>query len=344
MIAGTVFDVLLRQIPDNLLTGVSAGRYRVYGSIIRAVADGRIVGHLQETAGLAKLALMPATLPLQAGGLGLDAVGHAASFIQKEQIKVAINVVHQLGIANLAAATAGIGVSVAGFAILSAKIGQVEAKVDAMSETLAAIASGVDALRRDRIADDLSRLRTIAEQMDEGWSLSDGHSQWRQVASEAHVLANTFERRAAELLAAPSTDPLAAEPFIEAVCIAGATRVAARMATGDDAAARGASDEVARKLADLVGGVDGTHAALVRVRETKIDAASLEWAQALSDAAATVQPAISALRDRQVMAAATTLTLGELDARGIKGRDWIELARQEENSPLICLLMPYQLP
>ena len=338
MLGGILSDVLLRQVPDQLLSGVGSGQFKVYGSIIRSLADGRIVGHLQETSGFTRLALMPATLPLQAVGLGLDVVGHSLSFVQNEQIKAAVSVVHQLGIANLAVATAGIGISVAGFALLSAKIGQVEAKVDAMTDTLAAIARGVDTLRRDRIADDFSRLKTISQQMDDGWSLSDGHSQWRQVASEAHILANMFERRAAEFLAAPMTDSLAAEPFIEAVAMAGGTRVAARLATGDDAAARRAADETAHQLTELVSAIDPTEAVLTRVRAGKVQPGSREWGAALSSAAETVSSAMEALRDRQVSAATTTLTLEELHTRGIRGRDWIELARQEELSPFICLL------
>jgi hypothetical protein len=338
MLQGLLTDVLLRQIPEHLLSGVNSGQLEVYGSIIRSLADGRIVGHLQETSGLASLFMGPVTLPLQAGGLAVDVVGHATSFVQNEQIKAAVSVVRQLGMANVAVATAGIGVSVAGYALLAAKIGLLEAKVDAMTDALAAIARDVDALRRDRIADDFSRLRTISEQMDEGWSLSDGHSQWRQVASEAHMLANTFERRATGLLAAPMTDPLAAEPFILAVAMSGATRVSARLATGDDAAARRAADETARILAELVGQVSLSDAALRRVRAEKIAPGSREWGDALSRVAAIVQPTIGALRDKQVAASTTTLTLRELDAQEISGREWIEMARLEEDSPVLCLL------
>jgi hypothetical protein len=58
----------------------------------------------------------------------VDLAGHAASYVQNEQIKSAIGLVQNLQIANLVLGAAGIGVSVAGFAVLSAKIGRVESR------------------------------------------------------------------------------------------------------------------------------------------------------------------------------------------------------------------------
>jgi hypothetical protein len=87
----------------------------------------------------------------------------------------------------------------------------------------------------------------VAEQMDEGWSLTDPAPQWRQVASQAHSLVNMFERRASELTADPA-DVAAAEPFLEALALAASLRVAARLASGDDAAGHAAANEGARAL------------------------------------------------------------------------------------------------
>lgn len=101
-------DVLLRKVPEHLLNGVNSGQLKVYGSIIRSVANGQIRGFLQETSGLAKVGMAPASLPVQAAGVAIDVAGHTASFIQNEQIKAAVQIVQRLGIANIALTTAGI--------------------------------------------------------------------------------------------------------------------------------------------------------------------------------------------------------------------------------------------
>lgn len=334
-------EVLLRQVPAHLLAGVQSGEFNVYGAIIRSVAEGRIVGHLQETSGLAKLGATalaaPGSLPLAGAGLASDLVGHGVSYVQNEQIKAAVNVVQNLQIANLALGVVGIGVSIAGFAVLSAKINWVEGKLDAITDRLAEVARAVDWMRRDRISDDFTRLRTIAEQMDEGWSLIDPASQWRHVATEAHTLANMFERRAGELIAEPA-DLHAAEPFLEALALAGALRVSARLASGDDAAAAGAANEAARVLVSL-GERASLGTSVLRQMRAKADiGGSQEWEEALSGRIEALRPVVAGLRQREAGAASTVLTLAELQRQQIPGRAWIEAARNEETEPVLCLL------
>ena len=63
--------------------------------------------------------------------------------------------------------------------------------MDDVSIDLDRLAKRVEILRQGRIAEDFTRLRTAAEMMDEAWLLTDPGPQWRQVASEAHAIANT---------------------------------------------------------------------------------------------------------------------------------------------------------
>lgn len=126
---GALSHVVLREVPAELLAGVSSGEYRVAGSIIQSVSSGRVVGHLQETSAISSLLnLSPFGLPQMA----MDAV----TVVQNEQIKAAISVVQSLQIANLAVSGIGIGVSVAGAAILAKRIARVEEKVDAILPNL----------------------------------------------------------------------------------------------------------------------------------------------------------------------------------------------------------------
>lgn len=333
-------DLFLREVPGHLLAARASGEVKVYGSIIRSVATGRIVGHLQETSALSDLVgrtLSAPALPLQGAGLAVDLVGHGVSYVQNEQIKAALNVVQNLQVANLAVAAAGVGVSVAGFAVIAAKIRRMEAKVDAVGEKLDAIARGIELLRRDRIADDFARLRTLAEQMEEGWALADPVPQWRQVAGEAHMLGNLFKDRAAEAMRGP-TDFVPAEPLLEAYALANAIRVAARLVAGDDAAALLAAEEGARSLADLGERVSVADAAIVRTAEEKVKGGTAEWDDALKRNAAEFQPVVSALRAREAASVGAALTVVELGRQGISGRDWLEAARAEESSPLLCLI------
>jgi hypothetical protein len=333
--------VLLREVPEHLAAGVSSGEFRVYGSIIRSLTSGRIVGHLQETSALTDMAGVllgaPASLPLQASGLTIDAIGHTVSYVQNEQIKAALGVVQTMQAANLVLGAAAIGISIAGFAILSKKLSHVERKVDALDSKLDQLAGGIELIRRDRIAEDFVRLRTALEQLDEAWLLGDPVGQWRSVANETHFLANQFYRRAAELGQIDVANFSLAEPFIEALAIAANARVTARMAANDDAASQRAAEEGAAALATL-----GEYAQLgkgaLAALDRSVAPATLEWSNALEVAADGLRPAVEQARMREAAAAATCLTIETLRERRIPGRTWLEAAREEQEAPLLCLL------
>jgi len=334
-------ELVLRKIPEHLIARISSGECHVYGSIIRSMTTGRIVGHLQETSELASLAgtllAAPASLPFQIGNFGVDAIGHSVSFIQNEQIKAGIAALQSMQLAGIALGTAAIGVSVAGFAVLSAKLSRIEAKIDQIHPKLEEMARVLDAVRADQLATDFVRLRTALEQLDEAWLLPEPNLQFRSVSTEAHFLANQFHRRASELLhGAPETVTMA-EPFAEALCLAANVRVTARMASGDDAAAFAAAKEGAALLSDIVQHVHLGDATLASVSR-EIPIATPQWGEALKATADQLRPIVEAYRAREQAAAATCLTLAELQLQQISGRAWLETARDDAGGPLLCLL------
>lgn len=329
-------DILLREVPDALIAGMASGDLKVHGSIIRSISSGRIVGHLQETSALSGLGNLlggTASLPLQ----GLDLVGQTVAMVQNEQIKHAVAVVQQLQLANLALGAVGIGVSVAGTAVLWRKIDIVEKQVAGLAATLDALLNKVEALRQDRIADDLARLRAVADQMNEAWLLTDPVPQWDDVAREAHVLGSIFERRAVAIIEAGEHDPSVAEPMLAALGLASATRVAARLASGATVAAREAAAVSAETMANLTGHFGLGSALLKRMQGHRAATGSAAWRVALTSHAEMVRPLLTDQRDRVTALASSGLTIGEIDRQGIDGRAWLEAAREEKDAPLLCL-------
>lgn len=327
---------LLREVPPALVAGVQGGDYKVYGSIIRSVASGKIVGHVQETSGLVNLAGKALSGGMPGIGTAVDLVGHGVSYVQNEQIKAAIDVVQNMQIANLAVSAAGIGVSVAGFAVVAAKIGRVEAKVEALGDRLDAIARGVEFLKRDRIAEDFTRLRTAMQRLDEGWLLSDPVPQWRSVGEEAIFLTNQFERRAHELLDA-DPDPIPVLPFLDAIALAASARVQARLASGDDGAARKAATEGAEALIRAGDRLRIAQAAIARSAGPDAAPGTPAWAEKIDASVRRLREGLAGARAQEVSAVGSALTLEELDRQGIRGRAWLEEARNETAAPLLYL-------
>ncbi len=325
----TLAGVLLREIPTELLAGVNSGSYRVFGSIIRSSSTGRIVGHLQETSALSHLIGLG---PLNAVSLIGDAIG----IVQNEQIKSAIEVMRSLQLTNLALSTVAIGVSVASTAILLRKLSALESKVDALQAELASVTAAIQHLRQDRIEEDFTRLATLIAQLDECWTLSNPETEWRAIARESHFLADSFARRATEFLT-PDKVPLVAVPFIDAFGLASATRVTARMACNDLAAAREAAHMSAVELISLGKEIQLGPLALERARSNSDDMGSPAWTAFIDQSELEFQSSVATMRQRETAAAATVLTIEHIQRTDLSGRDWLQAARTEQHSPLLFL-------
>lgn len=319
-------NVLLRQVPAELLAGVHTGEYRVIGSIIQSVSSGRIVGHLQETSALTSL--------MSAGPLDLPqlALG-AVSVVQNEQIKAAVALVQSLQVANLALSGISIGVSVAGTALLAQRISRIEDRLGAMLPALAGIARQLEAMRIDRIQEDFTRLRTLAHQVDEAWLPSASTAEWIAIARDAHFLADGFERRAQELEG--TDEPLAAEPLIDAFNLAAGLRITARLGARQDDMAQQAAQARTTTLVRLGQRLQPGSLALARV--SKDLAGTSLWEESLANEVSGLKETLSKVRDRELAAAATTETLDHLASQGISGREWLEMSMTEDKAPLLLL-------
>jgi|CXWL01.1.fsa_nt_gi hypothetical protein len=324
---GSLANTLLREIPGHLLAGVASGEYRVSGSIIQSVTSGRIVGHLQETSALSSL--------LSSGPLGLPQLAlEAVSVVQNEQIKAAIAVVQSLQVANLALSGISIGVSIAGTALLARRIARVEQKVDAILPGLAAIARGIEGLRTERIAEDFTRLRTLADQVEEAWLPSATHTEWTAIARDSHFLADSFERRARDV--DDASDRLCGEPFVDAYPLASGLRITARLAAGQDNMARQAA--TARTHTLLALGEPVRLGRLVLAASPGNDlAATPQWQERMDQRTEDFRTIVKSARERELAAAASAETLEELARQEISGRDWLEASRSEDSSPLLFL-------
>jgi len=322
-------NVLLREVPAELLAGVGTGDYQVFGSIIRSTTSGRIVGHLQETSALSNLVAQGPLAPL-------SLVGDAVSAVQNEQIKAAIGVVQSLQVANLALGAAAIGVSVAGTGILMRKLSLVETKIDALQPALARLSADIRELRQERIAEELTRLSTLLAQLEECWNLSQPEIEWRAIAREAHFLADNFKRRALEVQR-EGNDPLAALPFLDAFALASMTRVSSRMASDDMLAAFEAANGSATELVEMGRGIQLAPLVLERALRSNEAMGTADWTAQIDEIEADLRPQIDLLRQREAAAASSVLTLDHLRSAGISGREWLEAARSEKQSPLLYL-------
>ena len=326
-------EVVLRQIPAHLLDGYHAGHYRLAGSIIQQVADGRIVGHLQPTSALLDLAGAAAN-PV---GAAAKVVTGVVSIVQNEQIKAGIALVQQLQWANLALTGAGMGISIAGTALLMRQVDRLSQRVDGLHEQLASVAGGVRQLQAEPLRRDLARMDTLARQVDEAWLPGARDDDWLAIARDAHFLADQFRARAQDMAELPVAEGL--ESVTDAYALASNLRVTARLAAGQDAMARAAADERADVIFAL-GEAVRLSGRLARLPDEDVGAAqpaSHSWLTAVRSRQTAAIATAERARERVLQAASCLETLAELDRQGIAGREWLLAARQEQEAPVLFL-------
>ena len=371
MIAQLLGQVFLREVPQHLIKAVMSGQLQTYGSVIRDVKSGRIAGFLQEAAPLAKMVTDPTAVAIgEATKVGLQAVGLMQGEVIRQGInrieegvyrieegltevrdttrKIAQGVEHlgtamtslqALGVADLALGAVGVGVSVAGFAVVSAKIDRVKSAVDRVGDHLSA---KIDEVLNDPVKGELDDLRAQAKAMDEGWRLADAAAErrWHDVAHEALKLQERFERRAAHLLVGQPGNAHQAEPLLDAYAMANGLRVAALGACDEVEAACEAGRDGSRGIARMTGGIGLADLVRFRLMQSNENPGTAAWEEARARAQQELQGETARLRNREAAVTTRAAPLPLLKDRGIRPRDWLRSAHEEQDASLLLTLLP----
>jgi hypothetical protein len=177
--------------------------------------------------------------------------------------------------------------------------------------------------------------------MDEIWLLDSAaaaSNRWHNLARSLIDLCELFSWSAASILAkGPGALP-AAEPHLDALAMARGLRVASLAAAGEERAAQAAAVACGREMEALTGAIGTAALARERLRQANVRMGTPEWSSALKVATAEVMPAVERLRQREASAATLGAPLKELEERGIRARDWLAAARQEEDVPLLLMM------
>lgn len=347
MIGALAGQIFLRELPEHLLKGVASGEYQLFGSVVREVANGQIVGFLQEAAPLAPMAVSGALGgPLgivQAAASGLELVQNEAMRAGIARLEEAVGVLQHLGAASVALSATGLGVSIAGFAIMSAKIDCVQRAVHDLSDQLEIVSAKIDALQRDAIDVDFAELKSLSKSFDEGWQLAaDAASRrWQDVARGALSQQSRFELRAARALSGASPSYRGADAFLDAISLASALRVAALAACDEPTAASEAAADGARSIERLTGGLGLADLTREAMAANTALPGSLSWTLAQAVANQDMRPVALKIRQREAAAITRAAPLVALEARSIRPHAWLEAARSESNLPV--LFMPSDL-
>lgn len=157
---------LLYAIPPSLEALVSSGQAQLIGAIIKDVGSGQILGHVQQTQGFVSALAQAGGSIMQSGFSPLGAI----EILQNQHINSALNelqegmgVLQSLQLANMALTGVGIGVSIAGFAIISARLNAIENHLTGLREDVREIGRMIQTAELRRL---FSEIRAALKDLD----------------------------------------------------------------------------------------------------------------------------------------------------------------------------------
>lgn len=146
-------------IPAWLAERIAAGQAELIGAIIKDTVTGRILGHVQQTSVAQEAVRMVLGEVTNAGPF---APLNVVAVVQNVQIargiadlKESVLLLQHMQVASLALSGLGLGVTVAGFAVMHARLNAIEQRLDATEERLDEILSEIRKANEDRRSDDL---------------------------------------------------------------------------------------------------------------------------------------------------------------------------------------------
>lgn len=298
------------------LAGLHNGTLVRKGSVIYH-AGGGIHSHMQETA-----AFDPAKLLNQMTDMSKQMAGVTQS----------LQLVKVLQVANVALSAVDIGVSVVGFTMMNAKLKEVRSDILNVSAT-------IESMREERFSEDFVMLSTFVERFEEAWlwrNIAKAEDEWRAICTDARRFQDLFEYRARQLLHTSQPCHPLADRMIDALAMVGGLRVSAAMAADEGELAVKISDQCAEQIVALTGGIGLVD--LVRPHlPPAISPGSSDWPKVLAEAGNEARPLFTKFRERETRAATRSPPIALLTERGITPHQWLKIAREEREEPLLML-------
>lgn len=325
------------DLPAEFLLRFATGSVVRHGAILKDVATGRIVAHLQETGLLSTLVRSPLALaanPVAATVSAMSSlVGNYQAYrIEKrvEELNLLVRGLQGMQAAQLAVAGLGLGVSIAGFLAVRKQIADVSIRLDRLAET---VERRFDEQRRHELLTLEGDLEAQLDHAEEGWT-GDGTARWSRVANKLNDMVYRYPNLIQEELASPVANPALLSYLLERYRVLAATRIECLVLIGELRPAQDFAVRFSRKTNDLLNSVTPT--GLARRLAAPAEDARLRPPGA-GERAESARALVAAMREFQDLCETRPLLLETLIERRVDGRDYVATLRGNRDAAVVLL-------
>jgi hypothetical protein len=314
------------MIPDKYQALLAAGKLVRRGALIIDPDAGRIVGHLQETARLAHTVsgvANPVSAALKMAEVGMGAI----NAVQLEQVKKRLDsmqnmlgVIEGLQVATLATSVVGIGVTAASAAIVCHRINLLRDDVGKLGKEVAEFR---EEWRTTQLQELLDKAMTRVERVGSVRNRNDQRSVLQEAETVLHDVFNASLSRGNALLKMDAIPIDALQIIIDGLTIAGTTRVKALLLLDETEEAKTAAAVQVKAFGELTFAMPSDMLGS-RLKEAQNP---LEIAKQVS----------AILSEARLQSASVPHLVEHLSSEGIKPSDFLKIADEEKDSPLLFL-------
>lgn len=322
--------------PSQFLALVESGDVIRYGAILKDAASGRIVAHMQQTGFLeGLLSTTSSLLPINPFS-PISAVSSLGANFQLYRLDAKIEQSLQLmqgfagmQLANLALAGLGLGVSVAGFAMIKSRLNEVSLKIDTLTDV---VRSGFEEQRLRELRDLESDLDGQLDHAEEAWEHSDGGTRvWTRVADRLNDMVYRYPKLIEQHLRELTHDPQTLAYLLERYRVLAQTRIECLILNNEMMSARDFARRFSQKTNELLNDVTPLEFARARIARDTRDR-HLELRRQLPEA----RRFVANLREFQDVFETKPLLIDSLIESRQDGRDYVQSLR-EQKEPLVLI-------
>jgi hypothetical protein len=315
------------SIPTEFASGIADGSLMRIGSLLKDSATGKIVAHVQET-GIAQQLFSGITSspfsPLNA--LSFASSGYAN--VQLSQLKTMMEGLQVLQYVNLGVSIAGIGVSVIGFAIMDKKLKSIEEHIVNLNQKLDQHFQ--DWLERD-LRKHCSQIYILFEKADIAHTLTNSSDKWLSVESQLADKSGFFREEIAHLLGQDKFNVDLFIPLVRSLALCNAARIECLLLANELPAAHKVASIIGQNYSALFDDIIPFQLASKSFPEDEHSQSILRQNQL------EINPVVQGIRDVTDAALTKPFLIETLIEKGIAGRDFISVLRDEKEHPLLLL-------
>ena len=320
------------DVPTQFLAGISDGSLVRFGAILKDSSSGQIVAHLQETGVVPKLVSGFSYLPLSPAQVVNSAVSIDNS-LQLRQLTALVQTLQSLQYATMAIALVGIGVSVAGFALMNKRLKGIEGEVATLRTVME---RRFKELHWRDLRARFALASTCLERAENAHRFRQPAPELRGAAERLAESSGFFKAEAQFALRQERVNLELVQSFTYAMLLCDTTRVDCLVEANEMEAAMSVAE---RSGSDWLGLFDELDAVTLvhRVSDGRSSGAHKGHSQMRELRLMQIDPFLRLMNEATEAGITRSAIIQSLLDRGIEGAEYLHRVRSEQKEPILCL-------